>query len=101
MSTNEQPRPPFPPFNAETATQKVRLAEDAWNTRDPLRVSMAVRASPAPKVRRAAFLRAGLVVIMVLALDQLTKHLVKRHGASFGPGSGKGLLSQLGAGGSN
>ena len=38
---------------------------------------MAVRASPAPKVRRAAFLRAGLVVIVVLALDQLTKHLVK------------------------
>jgi len=31
-------RPPLPPFNAETATQKVRMAEDAWNTRDPDRV---------------------------------------------------------------
>ncbi|NWG74792.1 MAG: nuclear transport factor 2 family protein [Rubrivivax sp.] len=28
-------RPPVPPFTVETATQKVRLAEDAWNTRDP------------------------------------------------------------------
>ena len=28
-------RPPFPPFDEETATQKVRLAEDAWNTRNP------------------------------------------------------------------
>lgn len=34
-------KPPFPPFNIETATQKVRLAEDAWNSRDPERVSMA------------------------------------------------------------
>ncbi|HEY4001532.1 MAG TPA: nuclear transport factor 2 family protein [Candidatus Xenobia bacterium] len=30
-----------PPFNAETAAQKVRAAEDAWNTRDPQRVSLA------------------------------------------------------------
>ena len=30
-----------PPFNVETATQKVRLAEDAWNARDPERVSLA------------------------------------------------------------
>jgi len=41
MSTIEQPRPPFPPFDTGTATQKVRLAEDAWNTRDPQRVSLA------------------------------------------------------------
>ena len=41
MSTPEQPRPPFPPFDTATAAQKVRLAEDAWNTRDPQRVSMA------------------------------------------------------------
>ena len=31
-------RPPLPPFTAETARQKVRLAEDAWNSRDPDRV---------------------------------------------------------------
>jgi nuclear transport factor 2 (NTF2) superfamily protein len=32
-------RPPLPPFTLETAKQKVRLAEDAWNTRDPERVA--------------------------------------------------------------
>ena len=31
-------KPPLPPFTAETAAQKVRLAEDAWNSRDPDRV---------------------------------------------------------------
>lgn len=31
-------KPPLPPFTQETAIQKVRMAEDAWNTRDPARV---------------------------------------------------------------
>jgi uncharacterized protein len=34
-------RPPLPPFTLEMATQKVRMAEDAWNTRDPARVALA------------------------------------------------------------
>ncbi len=34
-------RPPLPPFTRETAIQKVRMAEDAWNTRDPSRVVLA------------------------------------------------------------
>ena len=34
-------RPPLPPFTAESAAQKVRMAEDAWNTRDPERVAAA------------------------------------------------------------
>ena len=34
-------RPPLPPFTAETARQKVQAAENAWNTRDPERVSLA------------------------------------------------------------
>jgi nuclear transport factor 2 (NTF2) superfamily protein len=34
-------RPPLPPFSAETAAQKVRAAENAWNTRDAQRVSLA------------------------------------------------------------
>ena len=41
MTTTENPRPPFPPFSAETAAQKVRMAEDAWNSREPERVSLA------------------------------------------------------------
>jgi hypothetical protein len=36
-----EPRPPLPPFTLETAIQKVRAAEDAWNTRDPGRVVLA------------------------------------------------------------
>lgn len=34
-------KPPFPPFTAETAEQKVKMAEDAWNTRDPEKVVLA------------------------------------------------------------
>ncbi|MFE5208143.1 nuclear transport factor 2 family protein [Streptomyces sp. NPDC056600] len=34
-------RPPYPPFTRETALRKVQAAEDAWNTRDPLRVASA------------------------------------------------------------
>ncbi len=34
-------KPPFPPFTIETAKQKVRMAEDGWNSRDPEKVAMA------------------------------------------------------------
>ncbi|HEV7359151.1 MAG TPA: nuclear transport factor 2 family protein [Steroidobacteraceae bacterium] len=34
-------RPPLPPFTIETAAQKVRMAEDGWNTREPKRVALA------------------------------------------------------------
>jgi nuclear transport factor 2 (NTF2) superfamily protein len=34
-------RPPIPPFTEETAAQKIRAAEDAWNSRDPARVALA------------------------------------------------------------
>ncbi|MFK3649778.1 DUF1348 family protein [Lysobacter enzymogenes] len=37
-------RPPLPPFTRETAAQKVRLAEDAWNSRDPERIAQAYTA---------------------------------------------------------
>ncbi len=39
--SSEMNKPPLPPFTKETATAKVRAAEDAWNTRDPEKVSMA------------------------------------------------------------
>ena len=41
MNATEAPRPPLPPFDAEAAARKVRMAEDAWNSRDPQRVSLA------------------------------------------------------------
>jgi nuclear transport factor 2 (NTF2) superfamily protein len=37
-------RPPLPPFTEETAIQKVRLAEDGWNSRDPEKVALAYTA---------------------------------------------------------
>jgi uncharacterized protein len=39
--TQTELRPPLPPFTRETAIQKIRLAEDAWNSRDPQRVALA------------------------------------------------------------
>lgn len=39
--TSPESRPPLPPFTRQTAIQKVRMAEDAWNTRDPARVAAA------------------------------------------------------------
>ena len=39
--SNAQTRPPLPPFTRETAIEKVRLAEDGWNSRDAEKVSLA------------------------------------------------------------
>ena len=44
MTEAEAPRHPLPPFTDETAAQKVRLAEDGWNSRDPAKVALAYTA---------------------------------------------------------
>ena len=49
-------RPPLPPFTAETAAEKVRLAEDAWNSRDPKRVAQAYTVD-SPWRNRAEFIQ--------------------------------------------
>ena len=41
MTEKIESRPPFPPFTRETAIQKVRMAEDGWNNRDPQKVALA------------------------------------------------------------
>ncbi len=41
MNTEIESRPPFPPFTRETAMQKVRMAEDGWNNRNPQKVALA------------------------------------------------------------
>ena len=41
MTIATETRPPFPPFTRETAIQKVRMAEDGWNNRDPEKVALA------------------------------------------------------------
>ncbi len=82
----ENPRPPLPPFDAESAAKKVRLAEDAWNARDPERVSLAY--SPDSTWRnRAEFLSGRAAIVEFLKrkwareLDyRLVKELWAFHG---------------------
>ena len=58
-------RPSLPPYTAETATQKVRLAEDAWNSRDPEKVSLAY--TPDSKWRnRAEFVTGRAEIVQFL-----------------------------------
>jgi nuclear transport factor 2 (NTF2) superfamily protein len=65
MSEYEQPRPPLPPFNAETAAHKVRMAEDAWNTRQPERVALAYTPNSAWR-NRSEFLAGREAIIQFL-----------------------------------
>jgi len=58
----EAPRPPLPPFDAEAAAKKVRLAEDAWNARDPEKVALAY--SPDSAWRNRAEFLAGRPAIV-------------------------------------
>jgi hypothetical protein len=58
-------RPLLPPYTAETAAQKVRLAEDAWNSRDPEKVSLAY--TPDSKWRnRAEFVTGRAEIVQFL-----------------------------------
>jgi uncharacterized protein len=56
MNSPENPRPPFPPFDRAAAEKKVRLAEDAWNLRDPEKVALAYTPDSLWR-NRAEFLR--------------------------------------------
>lgn len=59
-------RPPLPPFDAASAATKVRLAEDAWNSRDPARVALAY--TPDSRWRnRATFLQGRPAITEFLA----------------------------------
>lgn len=61
----EPRRPPLPPFTRETAVQKVRLAEDAWNSRNPLAIAQAY--TPDSEWRnRSSFLRGHAEIIAFL-----------------------------------
>jgi nuclear transport factor 2 (NTF2) superfamily protein len=58
-------RPPLPPFTLETAVEKVRLAEDAWNSRDPARVALAY--TPDSRWRnRTDFLEGRAAIVALL-----------------------------------
>jgi nuclear transport factor 2 (NTF2) superfamily protein len=61
----DKERPPLPPFTAESAALKVRAAEDAWNTRDPQRVSLAYTADSHWR-NRAEFLQGREAIVAFL-----------------------------------
>ncbi|ACI50899.1 protein of unknown function DUF1348 [Gluconacetobacter diazotrophicus PA1 5] len=59
-------RPPLPPFDAETAALKTRLAEDAWNGRDPEKVALAYTPDSVWR-NRSTFIRGRAEIIAFLA----------------------------------
>ena len=66
MTTSTSPRPPLPPFDRDAAIQKVRLAEDAWNTRDPARVATGYTPDSVWR-NRAEFLAGREAIVQFLA----------------------------------
>ena len=91
MAIHPAPRPPFPPFTPATAAQKVRLAEDAWNTCDPERVALAY--TPESTWRnRSEFLVGREAIVQFLQrkwAKELDYRLVERAlGLSGGPHRG-------------
>jgi nuclear transport factor 2 (NTF2) superfamily protein len=67
------PKPPLPPFTPETAAQKVRLAEDAWNTREPEKIALAYSTDSVWR-NRSEFLE-GRAQIIRLLTRKWTKEL--------------------------
>lgn len=66
-------RPPLPPFDLEGATAKVRMAEDAWNTRDPARVALAY--TPDSRWRNRAEFPTGRAAIEAFLAQKWTREL--------------------------
>ena len=83
--TSPADRPPVPPFTPDSAKQKVRLAEDAWNSRDPERVAMAYTADSAWR-NRSEFLSGREEIIAFLRRKwarELDYRLIKELWACF------------------
>jgi nuclear transport factor 2 (NTF2) superfamily protein len=73
-------RPPLPPFTAETAAQKVQAAEDAWNTCDPERVSLAYSEDSEWR-NRDTFLRgrAEIVAFLTAKWDRELDYVLRKN----------------------
>ena len=69
-------RPPLPPFTDATATEKARLAEDAWNSRDPARVALAY--TPDSRWRNRAEFVTGRAEIEALLTRKWARELEYR-----------------------
>jgi uncharacterized protein len=66
MTTSASPRPPLPPFDRDAAIKKVRLAEDAWNSRDPAKVATGYTPDSVWR-NRAEFLSGPEAIVQFLA----------------------------------
>ena len=67
------PRPPLPPFTEATAIEKVRLAEDGWNSRDPAKVALAY--TPDSHWRNRAEFLSGREAIVAFLTRKWTREL--------------------------
>ena len=79
MNSFETPRPPLPPFDRESAIQKVRLAEDGWNTRNPEKISLAYTPDSVWR-NRSEFLSGRKAIVQFLTqkwLRELDYRLIK------------------------
>ena len=74
-----EPRPPFPPFDLDSALIKVQAAEDAWNTRDPQRVSLAYTEDSVWR-NRDAFLngRAAIVEFLTAKWERELDYVLRK-----------------------
>ena len=73
MNAPIEPRPPLPPFTRETAMQKVRMAEDGWNSRDPQRVAQVY--TPDSRWRNRAEFIHGRDEIVAFLIRKWTREL--------------------------
>ena len=73
MTATTAPRPPLPPFTHESAVEKVRLAEDSWNTRNAEKVSLAY--TPDSRWRNRAEFATGRPEIVQLLTRKWTREL--------------------------
>ena len=73
MTIQITPRPPFPPFDLATAQQKARLAEDAWNTCDAEKVSLAYTPDSVWR-NRAEFLQGRAEIVAFLKRKWAKEH---------------------------
>jgi len=76
MTQPSEARPPVPPFTRETAIQKIRMAEDGWNSRDPQRVSLVY--TPDSQWRNRAEFPKGRVQIVEFLTEKWAKELEYR-----------------------
>lgn len=87
MTNTIEMRPPVPPFTEETAIQKIRMAEDGWNSRDPQRVALAYSVDSQWR-NRSEFLQGRDQIITFLERKwarELDYRLIKELWAFAGP----------------